>query len=330
MPKTLRRFTLAVLAACLLAVLPGTTGSAGARSAESTLRVFVTGNGSITGSGVNCGVKGSVCSASYALGTTITLEAVPARFSVFAGWSGACNGISPTCTLDAGAPVTVTATFGYIEVVDVNKVGDGEGTVTSLPEGIDCGYVCAAPYTGDTKVSLVAEPAPGSVFAGWGGSCSGTAACEVQQSYGAIGITARFELRDKPDGGDGGDDGDGGDGGTTRPPPKTTPKPKTTTPPVGARAFLTRSLGSNVRKTASGHVFTVRLSSTHAALLTLELYRGGTKVSKPKPLKINRGVVTVRVPLARGAPTGTYQIYATIKSIENRRQGNLKWVFRVS
>jgi hypothetical protein len=327
MLKTLRRLTLAVLAAGLLAVLPGTTGDARARGAESTLRVFVTGNGSVTGSGVTCGVKGSICSASYALGTTITLEAVPSRFSVFAGWSGACNGIAPTCTLDAGAPTTVTATFGYIEVVDVNKVGDGEGTVTSTPEGIDCGYVCAAPFTGDTKVSLVAQPAAGSVFVGWGGSCSGTGTCEVQQSYGAIGITARFELANKSGGGDGG--GGGSDGGGTKTRPKTPPRPKTTAPPLGARPFVAKSLGSNVRKTASGHLFTVRLSTTHAARLFLELYRGGTKLSRPKPMKINRGPVTVKIPLPRGAPTGTHQIYATIKSIENGQQANLKWVFTV-
>lgn len=308
-----RPFAIAGLAACLLLGLPGTVERARGQGAP-TLRAFVNGNGTIVGSGVNCGAKGSLCGVSYALGTTITIEAIAERYSVFAGWSGACTGTAPTCMLEAGTPTVVTASFSYIEVIDVNKSGDGQGTVTSLPDGINCGSSCSVPFTGSTKVVLTAAAAAGSVFAGWSGACGGTGPCELQQSYGTLAVTAKFDLKSP---------------GRANTGPKTPTKKTPATPasPKTATAFTTKNLGGKVRKTGYGHEFIVKMNPSHASLLTLELYRGGTKVLRSKPFKLNPGAVTIRLPLKGKYPAGTYQIYASLKSIQNKRSSNLKWIF---
>ena len=61
----------------------------------------------------------------------------------------------------------------------VTKSGDGDGTVTSNPQGIDCGATCEATFTVHETVVLTPTPVPGAVFTGWGGSCSGIAPCSV-------------------------------------------------------------------------------------------------------------------------------------------------------
>jgi len=52
--------------------------------------------------------------------------------------------------------------------LSVSKDGSGTGTITSSPEGIDCGGACAAAFTPGI-VSLLATPDYGSYFAGWTG-----------------------------------------------------------------------------------------------------------------------------------------------------------------
>jgi hypothetical protein len=64
----------------------------------------------------------------------------------------------------------------------VARAGSGSGTVTSTPAGISCGAVCSAGFAAGTAVNLAASPAAGSVFAGWGGACSGLGACVVTLS----------------------------------------------------------------------------------------------------------------------------------------------------
>jgi hypothetical protein len=52
----------------------------------------------------------------------------------------------------------------------VTKGGSGSGTVTSTPAGIDCGADCSEAYTENTVVTLTANPATNSTFAGWSGA----------------------------------------------------------------------------------------------------------------------------------------------------------------
>jgi len=66
-----------------------------------------TGNGTITGSGINCG---STCSVSVNPGTQMVLSALPTLNSLFQGWSGGCSGVS-SCVVSVKANTNVTATF---------------------------------------------------------------------------------------------------------------------------------------------------------------------------------------------------------------------------
>lgn len=63
----------------------------------------------------------------------------------------------------------------------VTRIGDGSGTVTSMPNGISCGTSCSAMFQSGQRVTLGAQPDSGSVFAGWSGACTGTdpAQCQV-------------------------------------------------------------------------------------------------------------------------------------------------------
>ena len=63
---------------------------------------------------------------------------------------------------------------GGSEIVAVQVSGLGRGTVTSDPTGINCGVTCQAGFLAETPVTLNANPATGSVFAGWGGACETT------------------------------------------------------------------------------------------------------------------------------------------------------------
>lgn len=65
-------------------------------------------------------------------------------------------------------------------VLRVSRTGTGEGAVTSVPAGIDCGPDCEEGFEEGRTVTLTAEAAAGSSFDGWeGGECTGTAACVV-------------------------------------------------------------------------------------------------------------------------------------------------------
>lgn len=56
-----------------------------------------------------------------------------------------------------------------LPVLQINKQGTGSGTVTSSPQGINCGSICSASFEQNGVVTLTASPAAGSVFEGWTG-----------------------------------------------------------------------------------------------------------------------------------------------------------------
>ena len=130
-----------------------------------SVKVEGDGSGSVTSSpaGINCG---SDCTETYDAGTGVTLTATPQGGSTFAGWGGACTGSSTTCTLTMNASRSVTATFTTKPVLNVAKAGNGDGTVTSSPAGINCGTDCNEPYDQGTSVTLTATPNGTSTFAG--------------------------------------------------------------------------------------------------------------------------------------------------------------------
>lgn len=92
--------------------------------------------------------------------------------------SGSCISI-----VDDSSDITLT----------LNAAGGGEGIVTSSPTGINCGEDCSEVFPSGTLVTLTANAGIGSVFAGWGGACSGfDASCDVTMNQ-SLQVTANFE-----------------------------------------------------------------------------------------------------------------------------------------
>jgi hypothetical protein len=161
-------------------------------SAAVLLTVSVSGNGSVTGGGINCP---PTCAASQAVNSTVVLTATPADGYVFDEWGGACSGEAPTCSVLMNEAKSVTATFAPVVTLSVNVTGQGNGTVTGAGGRINCGNngsLCSANLPRDESVTLTAAPAAGSTFTGWGGACAGTATtCTVLMSE-SRGVSATF------------------------------------------------------------------------------------------------------------------------------------------
>lgn len=176
---------------CTLTVTADTVITASFAPMMFTLSVTLAPSiGTVTGAsgGIDC--LGD-CAETLASGTTVTLTATPAPGSVFVGWSGGdCFGTMP-CTFTL-ADTVVTATFApMMFTLGVTLAGTAGGAVTSTPAGITCGGDCTETLASGTAVTLTAVPAPGSVFAGWSGACSGTGSCMVTMT-GNQTVTARF------------------------------------------------------------------------------------------------------------------------------------------
>ena len=142
------------------------------------------GSGSVESSpgGIECGV---VCAGQFDEQATVTLTAVPATGSRLGGWSGCDAEPEPgRCLVSMDAARSAAAEFDPVEpppppsppepqrrtlTISSAVTGTASGTVTSSPSGIACGTVCAGVFAGGSAVALVAEPARGSVFLGWGG-----------------------------------------------------------------------------------------------------------------------------------------------------------------
>jgi hypothetical protein len=117
------------------------------------------------------------------------------------GSTGVVTGVSRgTATISVADPFgnsgSVTVTVREMLTLGVIRQGDGGGTVTSAPAGIDCPSACAAAFISDSQVVLTAAPrAADSLFAGWTGcdSVSG-ATCTVTMAN-ARSVTAIFMLK---------------------------------------------------------------------------------------------------------------------------------------
>lgn len=86
------------------------SGGGGNATSGATLKVSVSNSGSVTSNvgGINCG---SVCSATYPANTSVTLTAIPPAGKSFSGWSGACAGSNPVCTITMSSSTSVKASF---------------------------------------------------------------------------------------------------------------------------------------------------------------------------------------------------------------------------
>jgi uncharacterized repeat protein (TIGR01451 family)/uncharacterized repeat protein (TIGR02543 family) len=157
--------------------------SVSAQFTPTAYNVTVTRNGNGAGSvsstpaGITCG---ATCTALFNFGTVVTLTATPQTGTDFTGWSGAgCTGAG-ACVVTVNAAKNVTATFTLQRyTLSVSPSGNGVGTVSSTPAGINCGATCAASFDYGTRVTLTAVASTGSTFTGWSGACTGNNPCVV-------------------------------------------------------------------------------------------------------------------------------------------------------
>ncbi|MDQ3823725.1 MAG: hypothetical protein M3321_10865, partial [Actinomycetota bacterium] len=154
------------------------------------LTVSVSGNGKVTGSGIDCP---PTCAASQAENSTAVLSATPAEGYVFTGWDGACTGTAPTCSVLMDAAKSVTATFA--QTVQLTVSVEGNGNVSGEGGAINCGAngnVCSARFPVGETVTLTATPSLGSRFIGWSGACGGSATTCTVLMDSSKAVTATF------------------------------------------------------------------------------------------------------------------------------------------
>lgn len=133
------------------------------------LTVSLAGQGSITSTptGITCG---TTCSATYEIGTEVTLTAQPSAEFTFVGWGGECAGQDNPIKITIDQTKTCIANFEV--ALSVEK--KGQGIITSQPAGIDCGEQCEFSYQAGQEITLTAQPEPGYEFTSWEGDCQGT------------------------------------------------------------------------------------------------------------------------------------------------------------
>lgn len=164
-----------------------------------TLSIDKGGNGTGSVNSDDGGIKcGTYCSQTYPSGTSVHLTTEPSVGSVFSSWSGGgCSGAGD-CTVVMDSSKSVDATFTKLTMaLSLEKLGNGDGKVTSNPYEIHCETGCkkqTAGFAYGTSVTISLTPYAGSSFAGWGGACAGVGAvpsCTLSMTS-AKSVTATF------------------------------------------------------------------------------------------------------------------------------------------
>ena len=94
--------------------------------------------------------------------------------------------------INVAAAVIVLGGGAQTYALSVAKAGNGTGTVTSSPGGINCGSDCTENYSANTIVTLTAAPTTGHSFGGWSGACSGSSSSCTVTLNAARSVTATF------------------------------------------------------------------------------------------------------------------------------------------
>src|ERR1700741_4195381 len=79
------------------------------------------------------------------------------------------------CSGGTGNSTNVQGSFP----VSIFMAGNGNGTVTSSPVGLNCSTDCSASVPTGANVTRDATPGPNAKFMGWSGDCNGTANCLI-------------------------------------------------------------------------------------------------------------------------------------------------------
>lgn len=169
--------------------------------------------GTIYSAGIKCGTVATSCRVTMPAGMQLGLEAAPDAGYAFSGWTGDCAGTSRAYALQLNGSKTCGAAFSAIpSAPSTNPPPESptSGTSTTggttapppvsndLPlgapytltvsrpsggvvkaAGINCGATtgsCSVSMPAAMTLGLDATPAPGYVFAGWTGHCSGSGA----------------------------------------------------------------------------------------------------------------------------------------------------------
>ena len=113
---------------------------------------------------------------------TISRAGLLSACLIFVSLLAACSGDGTAMPSSGGTtpaptlPVPVTQFSLSVSIL-------GDGSVTSMPAGIQCGSDCSHNYTSGTSVALTAIPVNGYTFSGWNGACSGTSpACTISMN----------------------------------------------------------------------------------------------------------------------------------------------------
>lgn len=144
------------------------------------LRVVVKGLGSVKApnSDEPCRAK---CDQRVEAGTQVLLTAEPDAGQRFVKWrfpkgtvdETAC-GPNLSCTIPVSQNRAVQAVFApATHSLRVTREGPGKGTVTSQPDGIECGKKCTLIETPFSELTLTATPDLGFQVGAWGGACAG-------------------------------------------------------------------------------------------------------------------------------------------------------------
>ncbi|MEK7642510.1 MAG: LamG-like jellyroll fold domain-containing protein [Patescibacteria group bacterium] len=143
-----------------------------------------------------CGTTPSLCANATSCSVTCT--------GGCSGWTGTSDTRSEaltasrtyTLTCDPGGTTDSISLTVNANQFQLTVIKSGQGTVVSSPAGINCGSGCAsqsANFTENSTVTLTPTAAPGRVFTGWSGACTGTGICSIVMN-GAKSVTANFAL----------------------------------------------------------------------------------------------------------------------------------------
>lgn len=100
-----------------------------------------------------------------------------------------------TGIIDADAAVKAADTGAVSRYpISITRIGNGGGSISSSPAGINCGNTCSNRFNANATVTLTANPAAGSTFAGWSGACSGSSTTCTLTANSAHAALAKFDV----------------------------------------------------------------------------------------------------------------------------------------
>ncbi|MDM8567735.1 carboxypeptidase regulatory-like domain-containing protein [Candidatus Halobeggiatoa sp. HSG11] len=168
------------------------------KSGNCELKVNITGNGTVTGTGIDCDNGSGDCDQTYSQEDSVILTATALDDSNFVRWEG-CNPTGNQCSVDVNGDKNVTAFFElkpipkYSLIVNVKNGDNSSGKVTG---DINCPGNCTKDFEeSDYPITLTAKTSNGwSSFDGWEGvsGCT-TETCSVQFTGTAQSVTANFK-----------------------------------------------------------------------------------------------------------------------------------------